>query len=205
VIPEAQTRTARVEDVSQLSRALGEAFYDDPVFGWLMPDPARRPARLRRFFELELRTVGLPRGSVWTTDALDGAAITTPPGMWWLPMTEAIRNVAGFTRAFGRRLPHATALLQLMEHRHIREPHHYFAYIGVAPRSQGQGLGTRLMRPVLEDCDVAGLPAYLEATSERNARLYERLGFTLLDTLTLGSSPPLLLMRRDPVQATRPA
>jgi GNAT superfamily N-acetyltransferase len=190
-------RTASPADVPVLGEALADAFYDDPVFGWLMPVDRRRHRGLRRFFAIELRAVGLARGSVWTTDALEGAALSTPPGMWRLPWAVSLRHEPGFARAFGPRLPHATALLQLMERRHIREPHHYFPYIGVAPASQGQGLGTALMRPTLDLCDEARLPAYLEATSERNVALYERLGFATVDELTLGGSPPLVLMRRD--------
>jgi hypothetical protein len=52
--------------------------------------------------------------------------------------------------------------------------------------------------PTLERCDVAGLPAYLEATSARNARLYARLGFALLEELHYGGREPLRLMRRPP-------
>jgi GNAT superfamily N-acetyltransferase len=85
-----------------------------------------------------------------------------------------------------------------MEHNHIREPHHYFPYIGVSPEAQGHGLGTAMMRPTLERCDHARLPAYLEATSERNAQLYARLGFELMGELSVLGSPPLWLMRREP-------
>lgn len=103
-----------------------------------------------------------------------------------------------FTRVFGARLGHAMALITLMERRHPREPHFYIPYVGVAPPLQGQGLGTVLLRATLERCDRAALPAYLEATSERNVALYERLGFEHLGEFTLGSSPPLWPMRREP-------
>jgi hypothetical protein len=52
------------------------------------------------------------------------------------------------------------------------------------------------MRPTLERCDREGLPAYVEASSERNAALYERLGFKLIRELRVGGSPPLRLMLR---------
>lgn len=188
----------------RLVEALAAAFFDDPVLGWLMPADRSRPERLRRFFEIELRAVGLARGTVWTTDGLGGAAITTPPGMWRLPWGTTLRHARGFARAFGARLGHATTLLQLMEHRHLREPHHYFPYIGVAPAAQGRGLGTRLMAPTLDLCDRDGLPAYLEATSERNAALYARLGFERVDELRLGASPPLQLMARPPGTPSTP-
>ncbi len=35
------------------------------------------------------------------------------------------------------------------------------------------------MNAVLDRCDREGLPAYLEASSDRSRKLYERLGFEL--------------------------
>lgn len=188
-------RTATTEDVPRLAQAMAEAFYDDPVFGWLLPDDERRLARLRRFYVAELRHVGLGRGQAWTSDALAGASISAPPGAWRVPLRAML--VQG--SLFGIHLARALRLLGAIERRHLREPHHYFAHIGVAPAAQGQGLGSRLMRPTLDRCDREGLPAYLEASSERNAALYERLGFRVLREVSVWGSPPLRLMARPAV------
>ncbi len=195
---DALIRTAEAADVPALTETLAAAFVDDPVMSWLLPRRRPRRKRLRRFFALELRLVGLERGTVWTSDDHAGAVITAPPGQWRLPWAVSVRNGPAFTRAFGPRLPLASALLALMEHRHLREAHHYVPYIGVAPQAQGRGLGTRLMAPILARCDEEGVPAYLEATSPRNVVLYERLGFVATGRLRLGASPPLVLMRREP-------
>jgi GNAT superfamily N-acetyltransferase len=185
--------------VPRLAAALAAAFEDDPVFGWLIPGAARRRARLTRFFALELRHLVIPSGSAWTTaDARTGAALSLPPGKWRMPVAVTIGHGPGFTRVFGHRVGHALAIITRMEQKHLREPHHYFPYIGVAPAAQGRGLGTTLMAPTLERCDADRLPAYLEATSERNAALYARLGFEHIEELTVLGSPPLLLMRRPP-------
>lgn len=189
---------ATKRDVATLAVVMAQAFFDDPVMGWLLPDPRRRHDRLRRYFELELTLVGLARGQVWTTGRRNAAAITTPPDCWRLPWSVALRHGLGFTRAFGTRLPIAAALLQFMEHRHIRERHYYLPYIGVTPDAQGSGLSTKLMAPTLRRCDELGVAAYLEATNPRNAALYERLGFISLAELSLAGSPPLVLMRRPP-------
>ncbi len=195
--PEAAApRRADAADVPALCDALADAFIDDPIFGWLIPGDARRRARLRRFFELELRYVVLPKGQIWTSAESTGASLELPPGAWRMPFTTQLAHGPGFTRVFGLRLPHALTLITLMENRHIREPHYYVAYVGVASAAQGQGLGTRLLHPTLDRCDEEGLPAYLEATSERNRALYERLGFRVQGELRLGSSPPLWPMRR---------
>jgi GNAT superfamily N-acetyltransferase len=197
-----QLRLATVDDVPRLAAMLAAAFYDDPTFEWLLPDDGTRQIRLRRFFEIELRAVGLARGRVWTTSDLTGAAISTPPRRWRLPWRAQLADGLAFTRAFGRRLPHAGWLLQRIEARHPRSAHHYFPAIGVAPAQQGQGLGSALMSPTLQRCDEEALPAYLEASSERNAALYERLGFELIEELRYGGSQPLRLMLR-PQRARR--
>jgi GNAT superfamily N-acetyltransferase len=191
-------RPATSDDVPRLAHALAAAFFDDPVLGWLMPVEGKRRAGLERFFEVELRTVGLARGTVWTTADLAGAALSAPPGRWRMPWFTALRHGPAFAQAFGVRLPRASVLLQLLERRHVRWPHHYFPYIGVAPEGQGQGLGSRLMKPTLDRCDEARLPAYLEASNERCAALYERLGFVPIDEVRFRGSPPLRLMLRPP-------
>jgi GNAT superfamily N-acetyltransferase len=186
-------RTATADDLGRLATALAAAFQDDPVFGWLMPDAATRPARLRRFFGHELRHV-LARGQAWTASETAGAVLALPPGRWRTPPYVALLQA----RPFGRKLPRAAGLLAAIEWRHLRSPHYYLAYIGVAPEAQGQGRGSSLMRPTLDRCDAERLPAYLEASSERNAALYERLGFALTAELRFAGSPPLRLMTRPP-------
>lgn len=195
---EDSVRTAGPDELDRLGGALAEAFEDDPVFSWLTPDRSRRLARLRLFFQLELRHVVVPFGRIWTGDGIPGASLELPPDTWKMPMSAQLSHGPAFLRVFGARLPHALALITLMERRHLREPHYYIPYVGVAPPAQGQGLGTTLLRRTLDRCDQEGLPAYLEASSERNAALYERLGFEHLGEFTLGNSPPLWPMRRAP-------
>jgi ribosomal protein S18 acetylase RimI-like enzyme len=84
-----------------------------------------------------------------------------------------------------------------MERRHISEPHFYVRTVGVRTALQGRGLGSMLMQPTLERADSAGLPAYIEASSERSAALYERLGFVHLGVFELPEGgPPVWPMRR---------
>jgi ribosomal protein S18 acetylase RimI-like enzyme len=185
------------EHVGTLAAALAGAFATDPVFEWLLPDESGREGRLRKFFSLELSKVVLVDGWASTSDSLEGAALCLPPGKWRLPMRRSLANGRGFLGVFGTRLPWAMGLLWRMEAVHPRDQHYYMPYIGVAPEAQGRGLGTALMQPLLERCDREGLPAYLEATCERNALLYERLGFRHLRELRFAGSPPLLLMQRS--------
>lgn len=190
-------RQATAEDIPRLESVMAEAFHDDPIIGWLMPNERKRRARLRRFFSIELRHMALPRGQVWATRDLTGVALIMPPGRWRVPLRATLLEGS----AFGGRLGRAARLGAAMEWRHareVREPHYYVRDVGVLPEMQGRGLGSALMGPTLERCDRGGLPVYLEASSERSAALYERLGFELIDELRVAGSPPLRLMLRPP-------
>jgi GNAT superfamily N-acetyltransferase len=195
-------RQATAEDVPLLKVMLAEAFLDDPVFGWLMGDENKRRAQLRRYFGIDLGHLTLPRGRVWTTSDLAGAALILPPGKWRVPPHVSMLQGS----AFGVRIARAARMGAGMEWRHmrlVREPHYYVRDIGVHPEEQGKGLGSALMRPTLERCDREGLPAYIEASSERSAGLYERLGFEHIEELRVGGSPPLWLMLRPPHAGAR--
>jgi GNAT superfamily N-acetyltransferase len=190
-------RVAQPRESGSLKRALGAAFFDDPIFGWLVGRSPNRQTRLERYFAIQLDH-SLADGCVWTSDGLQGAALCMPPGRWRLPPQSMIASGGRYASVFRGRLPRAFGLLAAIERRHLRGAHHYFSNIGVAPEAQGKGLGSRLMRPTLDRCDKEGLPAYLEASSERNAALYERLGFQCTEVLRFAGSPPLALMMRPP-------
>jgi GNAT superfamily N-acetyltransferase len=191
-------QAATPDDVAALARALAAAFEDDPIFGWLIADQRRRRDKLLRFFALEVGDIVLPSGRAWTSPDRAGACLELPPGGWRMPLRTQARHAPQFAAVFGLALPRALAAITKMERRHLREPHVYVPYVGVAPEAQGAGLGSRLLGRTVERADAQGLPTFLEATSERNAALYARLGFEHLGAFTVLGSPPFWPMRRPP-------
>jgi ribosomal protein S18 acetylase RimI-like enzyme len=191
-------REAGVGDLAQLSATLADAFADDPILQWLAPSQ-RSDRRLRRLLELELAYYVFPAGRVLTTGDFRGANLELPPGRW--EMTVPLSAAVGFVRALGPRLPRARRLQTVFESCHLQEPHYYIRYLGVATRFQGQGLGTALLRPTLDRCDVEGVAAYLEASTERSAALYQRLGFVHLGESRVPDGPRFWPMRRPPAAA----
>ena len=89
-------------------------------------------------------------------------------------------------------------ILGLMEEKHPSESHYYLFLLGTRPEWQGRGLGSSLMAPVLETCDRDRVPAYLEATSERNKQLYLRHGFEVTEEIPLPDGPTMWPMWRSP-------
>src|ERR1700722_4921758 len=106
-------RRAAAGDVDRLKAVMADAFFEDPIFGWLMPDDAKRAARLRLYFAIELRHFALARGRVWTTSDLAGAALSLPPGAWRSPLRVTLLEVG----AFGVHLSRAATLAAAIERR----------------------------------------------------------------------------------------
>jgi GNAT superfamily N-acetyltransferase len=194
-----EVRTAAADAVPKVAAGLADAFINDPFFTWLLPGSLRLQARLRAMFATEMEQYVVPNGTVWTTSGYDGAVTELPPGAWEMALSFTGKEALKWMRAFGTRLGLAGRVHRAMEERHPREPHFYVRTVGVRPALQGQGVGSALMQPTLERADSAGLPTYIEASSERSAALYERLGFVHMDVLELPEGgPPLWLMRRPP-------
>jgi len=193
----ATVRHAAEPECEALGRALAAAFYDDPIMCWLFPSPRRRPIYAARFFELRARQL-LPDEDVYTTDGILGGALWAVPDKWRVTGRAILDLLRAIGPGLGPRLPIALAGLSRIEHRHPEEPHYYLAVLGTVPESQGQGIGSKLLAPVLERCDRDGVGAYLESSKERNIAFYARHGFRVTDVVRMPMGPPVWLMWRDP-------
>ena len=78
------------------------------------------------------------------------------------------------------------------------EPHFYLHLIGARDATRGRGLGSVLLRRVLDICDAENTPAYLEASTLRSAALYERHGFAQIARIDFAPGVALHPMLRTP-------
>jgi len=192
----ALVRKATGEDVPLLSRSLAAAFYDDPVTQWWMPDTDRRRQILPAFFRL-VAEVNLPHDELYTTDHLVAGAVWIPPGHQptEVEMAELAPRFEHVSAEYAEAL---FQILSLLDEQHPPEPHYYLFFIGTRPEWQSRGIGSAVMQAVLDKCDREAVAAYLEASSERNKRLYLRHGFEVTEEIRLPDGPPLWRMWRAP-------
>jgi ribosomal protein S18 acetylase RimI-like enzyme len=192
---------AQLDQRVEVSATLADALASDPVFSWLFPSERRRGPKMRRLFALELAYWVFPAGGrALTTDGVRGANVEIPPRS--STMTVPLPGAVGLLRVFGIGLCRAARLQAFFDRNHPQEPHYYIRTLGVATRFQGQGLGTALLQPTLDRCDRECVPAYLEASTERSAALYQRLGFIHLGELRIpDGGPPFWPMLRTPTAA----
>lgn len=193
-------RKIQQNEASRIAAALARAFEHDPMSSHLLPDSDSRRSRLERAFRLFLNHLYVPDGSSYTIGEADGAALWLAPGAYPPRPTKQLRLLPGLARVFGLRpLPRALRDLGQMESIHPkRGPHWYLGFLGVDPSKQGRGLGSGLLKPVLERCDSDRLPAYLETSNPANLPLYQRHGFDVIAECDITAGPHIWGMWREP-------
>lgn len=169
-------RRATETEAGVAAEILGRAFVRDPVVTAFFRG-SQEPPRLAQYFALECRLVSKGYGEIWLDDDELGAAIWRRPNGYPDRLRDALPLVPRYIRLFPREFVRASRAMNKLWQVHPREPHWYLFAVGVVPETTRQGRGSALLEPVLQRCDAEGLPAYLEASSEDNARLYARLGF----------------------------
>jgi len=172
-----------------MAGTLARAFAHDPFYSFLAGDAPERGQRMQDGWSGILRFGSAGLAETYTTDDHAGVALWIPPGHRGPSIIDSLRMMPSIARLAGwRRLRLVTNAIGALEKRHRHHapgPHFYLSALGVEPAQQGGGIGTALMEPVLDRCRRDRIPAYLETATARNVLLYERLGFDVVEELTL--------------------
>ncbi|HEX9482044.1 MAG TPA: GNAT family N-acetyltransferase [Solirubrobacteraceae bacterium] len=192
-------RRASSEDIPRLAGVLARAFFDDPVASWAWKPDDLRLAALERFQATRMRQL-IVHEEVWCSEDLACAALWAPPGNWHATLRETAQLLPSFMRRrLFARMPMVAIGWEKLERGHPREPpHFYLAVLGTDPPAQGRGLGSAVLRGVLDQCDRDGVAAFLESSKESNIAYYSRHGFRVTDEVRLTRGPSMWRMWREP-------
>ena len=191
------------DEIKPAAMAMARAFHDSSVYIYTYPNASEREKRVPYSFDSVLR-YGLRYGKVYTTsNRLEGIAVWMHSELMKMTIRRMWRSHALWP-ALRMGIKASVRMLRLndyTERKHIELApfdHLYLMLLGVDPKYQGNGYGGRLVRGMLEEADEAGLPSYLETTSEENVAFYEHLGFKLIDEFTVPKTTvPIWIMLRN--------
>ncbi|GAA3054787.1 GNAT family N-acetyltransferase [Pseudonocardia yunnanensis] len=188
-------------DVGEVVDIMSTAFFDDPVCRWFFPDERQRETQHPPFF-WPLVEEAYTNGEVYLTDDRAGAALwlpvdvsahTRPPDLARMYEDSVGPSSAARIGVFG-------ALNAAIHPTSIN--HDYLPFIAVRPEWQGSGRGAALLDHRHAWLDEHSRPAYLTASNQRSAKLYERLGYRrLAGTIDMPDGPSLYPMWRNPISS----
>ncbi len=194
-----QPHPATLEERLQVVAALSEAFFEDRIYRWVVPDDEQRRRSVTSFYTRFVDACW-PHGGVYAAAQGSGAALWLPPGKQLVPDEEAevfakeLIDSAGDDAASER----MAQLLQMIDQHHPTDACWYLAFMGVECAAQGRGIVGDLLAAVLTQADRDDVPACLEASCPENQRLYERHGFRTVGELSVAGSPTIYPMWRIP-------
>lgn len=195
----------RLGDERQAAAVLCASHGEYPSFRCVFPDPVRRADALSLFFSATIRDAirfGAVHG-VRDDERMVATSAWLPPGAFPWSARRKMRAMPAFLRMFAaypgpfRRFINYGANLERF---HPRDPHWYLVVLGVRPEAQRQGLGARLLEPMLHFTDDSGIACYLETSDPRNVSYYERFGFEVIDAALqlVSCGPAHMAMWRRP-------
>ncbi|UPJ79762.1 GNAT family N-acetyltransferase [Bradyrhizobium sp. 183] len=190
-------KTVGPDDRSRVNAILATAFTTCPLLRWLYPAPWQYLQHFSGFIEYYCGDPYRDQSGAYISDG-DKAAL-----LW---QTESEHR--GNTRLMSflhesvpaHRRSEAEKVFESFGKYHPPQPHWYVTMVGVDPVYQRSGLGSLVLKHLTDISDKAGGLVYLEATSAQAVRLYERLGWTLLGEVQIGTSPPFFPMSRSRAQ-----
>jgi ribosomal protein S18 acetylase RimI-like enzyme len=180
-------------DIRRAGTLLADAFQRDPIWAKFFDSESTFDQR-GAVFECPIRYC-LRYGKVYaTSERLEGIAAWALGDYADLTLWRVIRSGAFFSamraskalNKLGWNKGRILGPLQADMKANMKErPFIYLMIIGVASENQGRGLGGKLLRALIEKSEQAKVPLYLETATERNVRMYQRLGFRSLNKATL--------------------
>jgi ribosomal protein S18 acetylase RimI-like enzyme len=200
LVKASQPRRATEADAVTLAQLLAAAFQSDPVMDYIARRGPKRAEGLRQFFYWLLTIRALPYGETWMSDDASACSVWLPPNTPSSPggLFEQLKLLPMFLRLCGlARFGRGSAMGDAMEKNHPHDPHYYLAFVAVAPRLQGLGLGGTILESTIKRIDEAKAAAYLENSNPKNTRFYERLGFVARKNISPPGAPPLIAMWRS--------
>jgi ribosomal protein S18 acetylase RimI-like enzyme len=195
----------RRQDLVQAGAALKDAFARDPLWRAVFDGEPDAERKRQAFFEVPV-LYGLRYGRVYASSpALEGVAVWMPGeladmGLWRMLRSGALRSGLRLGTGLGRKVQQILDGTIRDRAQHMRgRPHLYLQILGVAAAHQGRGLGSRLLRSLIEQGERERRTLYLETETEANVAFYRRFGFRVLKSLRLPVlGLPFWEMARDP-------
>jgi ribosomal protein S18 acetylase RimI-like enzyme len=169
------------EGYAAASAVLARAFFDDPAWVWLIPDPARRRRLLQPLFRAGFDVTA---ADVWATAGqVRGAARWLPPGRPTVRVAATLRALVSTPLRLGRSTGSFLAYGRAVEALRAEAAggaHWYLAGIGVDPDAQRHGIGGALLGPGIEGGARQRLPVVLLTNNEANLSFYAGHGFEVV-------------------------
>lgn len=162
---------------------LSASFRNNPSVNYIVKQDFRTDDRIRSLMNYSF-DVCHRFGNIWISEDEKACALVLCPDtkrtslntlLWDLKLAYSAIGLERISTALGResRIKSFYPTNQMV----------YLWFIGVSPEVQGQGIGTKLLREVIDHAAQLDRPVYLETSVQRNLPWYRSFGFETYNTI----------------------
>ena len=210
--PHSKVQVSRLspQQAAEAGMVIAASHADYPGFRHVFPEEKARHRALGPFMVATARDAAAHgHGLIAHSGGIVGVALWMPPGAFPLSGARKLRmtpSLLRMTLIVGGDIRRFAQLGSALERAHPPEPSWYLQAMGVHPRVQRQGAGSRLMTAGIALADEDHLPCYLQTSEPANVQYYERFGFELIQPAieTYPGGPTYLGMKRPAVRPEVP-
>ena len=181
--------TVQRKDLPAAAKVMAAAFGDDASIRYLLGGE-KMGKHDWKYFHCVLKAVFGKCVMLSADENINSLLVLFPPQLRSVPVLAfLVRGGIGLYRFFGWGLFLRSLRYEknccAVKRKFMTPQTWYCMCFVVSPQLQGQGLGSRLLRPVLNILDSAHIPLYLETHKTVNTSIYGHFGFSVVGTSSI--------------------
>ncbi len=186
---------AKPIDKKLIIELLAKSFEDNQSVNYIIRQDGKTAERIRALMAYSIGQCSL-FGDVWLSDDKKACALILYPHQKKTTLRSILLDLKLILRAIS-----LSGIIKAMKREDLikaKQPKINMAYIwfiGVNPMYQRSSIGSKLLKEVISDATLKGLPVYLETSTVGNIPWYTRFGFQIYEELNLTYT--LYFLKRD--------
>lgn len=174
---------------------LTESFNDNQSVNYIVKQDKKRKQRIRKLMEYSFDNCYF-YGEIFLTDDKSGCALILLPDMKKNSLKSILLDIKLVVSCIGiSNIKKAMNRESKIKELQPKKLMYYLWFIGVDPDQHNKGIGSALIKEVIEDANSKQRPVYLETSTLKNIPWYEKFGFEIYNQLDLGY--PLFFMKKE--------
>ena len=174
---------------------LSKSFDDNQSVNYIAKQDSKRTERIRALMDYSFE-VCYAFGEVFLSDDKNACALVLFPDQKRTSLKSILLDAKLIFSCVGiGNIQKALSRESKIKNLQPKELMYYLWFIGVDPKYQNSGAGTKLLNDLIKDSSLQKRPIYLETSTLKNIPWYKKFGFSTYNELDLGYK--LFFLKRE--------
>lgn len=179
---------------SHVIEILTNSFEDNQSVNYIVKQDSKKTERIRALMDYSFEICYM-FGAVYLSDDKKGCALVLYPDQKKFSIKSTLLDVRLLLNAIGlTRAGKAMSRESAIKSNYPNEPIYYLWFLGVFNADQNKGLGSQLLKEIIQDSQSQQKPIYLETSTIKNIPWYQKFGFSIYQELDFDYK--LFMLRR---------